>query len=152
MPASLSKLPKRTISCWAITDNTLEHLPGSPGLGNGKKRLRLDVDAVELIEAAPGPGEGQACALRVTPAAPEKTGRSAFEELAHHDVVHLRGAVEDHALLGQGLQESLPPHMGASRFYAEPALAKSLVVSVFPVPAGPDQGHCTMGQAYKQST
>ena len=64
----------------------------------------------------------------------------AFEELAHHDVVHLWRAVEHHALLGQGLcrrpfTAHIPPSVEpvASRR----ALARSLVVSVLPVPAGP---------------
>ena len=50
----------------------------------------LNVDAVELVEAAPRPGE-----------------RETLEELPHHDVVHLRGAVEDHALLRQRLGQVL---------------------------------------------
>ena len=67
----------------------------------GDDREHLDVDSIELIEAAPGTCGGQA-----------------LEELGHHHVVHLLGAVEHHTLLGQGL-------------------ARSFTDSVLPVPAGP---------------
>mmetsp|Transcript_77794 Transcript_77794/g.204271 ORF Transcript_77794/g.204271 Transcript_77794/m.204271 type:complete len:675 (-) Transcript_77794:3855-5879(-) len=50
----------------------------------------LDVDAIELIEAAP-----------------RSARREALEELPHHEIVHLRGAIEDHALLGQSLRQVL---------------------------------------------
>ena len=56
----------------------------------GDDRQHLNVDAVELVEAGPRAAHGQS-----------------LEKLAHHDVVHLRRAVEDDTLLGQRLRQIL---------------------------------------------
>ena len=64
----------------------------------------LDVDAVELIEAAPGSRKSQTSGVQLA-AAKRRPGMPdmAFEELSHHDVVHLWRAIEHHALLRQCL-------------------------------------------------
>ena len=66
--------------------------------------VALDVDAVELIEAAPGSRKRQTSGVQLA-AAKRRPGMPdmAFEELSHHDVVHLWRAIEHHALLRQCL-------------------------------------------------
>ncbi len=56
----------------------------------GNDREDLNVDTIELVEAAPGTCRGEA-----------------FEELTDHDVVHGIGAVEDDTLFGKGLGKIL---------------------------------------------
>jgi hypothetical protein len=53
-------------------------------------RKYFDVDSVELVKAAPSAGRSQT-----------------FEELSHHQVIHIVRAVEDNALLGKSLSEIL---------------------------------------------
>ena len=56
----------------------------------GDHRQHLKIDAVELVKAGPGPA-----------------GRQTLEELSEGDVIQTVGAVEDHALLGDGLGQIL---------------------------------------------